>query len=179
MDELVKLQDELDALASKQSNLEAEMQHDMMKQQAVRLYEKLNDLKQKQNQLEEEDQSNLSPEQEQQQLLATVKSLNQEISSMDRQSKELDDKVRAMQEELQQVEDELEDQEVNAVELVDLCVSYRTKPVYNSSASDYCFWFLKVLLYVALLSDSKTKKNTTLMGITRISAESPGASLRC
>nr|CAB3255403.1 intraflagellar transport protein 74 homolog [Phallusia mammillata] len=116
MEELTQLQDVLEDLTNKQNALENAMQGDSMKQEAVLLYEKLNDLQLKKEHLEHEEQSNLSPEQEQKELLAKVKSYNQEISSMDRQSNELDDNIQKMQEELQQVEDELEDQESEAVQ---------------------------------------------------------------
>ncbi|CAK8676216.1 intraflagellar transport protein 74 homolog [Clavelina lepadiformis] len=111
LDKLGKLQEILEGLNGKQQSLELEMQSDIIKQDAVKLYEKLNELNQKEEQLLEEERTRVSPEEEQRQLLASVKSHNQEISTMDRQNKELEEKIKVMQEELQQLQSELEDQQ--------------------------------------------------------------------
>lgn len=57
----------------------------------------------------------MSPEDEQRQLLASVKEHNQEISAMDRQNKESEERIRVMQDEIQQLENELEDQQVSLI----------------------------------------------------------------
>lgn len=54
----------------------------------------------------------MTPEEEQQKLLESVKTDNQEISTMDRQNKELDERIRMMQEEMNEIDNELEDQQV-------------------------------------------------------------------
>ena len=88
------------------------MSADVVKVEAMRLYENLSELIVKKEQLEEEDKTRLSPEKEQQQLVADVKMHNQDISVLDRQNNELEDKIQAMQDELHDIESSMEDQEV-------------------------------------------------------------------
>nr|XP_002128844.1 intraflagellar transport protein 74 homolog [Ciona intestinalis]XP_018667304.1 intraflagellar transport protein 74 homolog [Ciona intestinalis] len=116
LDKLHELQEMIESLTTKQQVLEMEMQNDAAKMEAVHLYKNLNELNEKREQLEEEDRSRLSPEQEQQQLLASVKSHNQEISVLDRQNRELGERMNILNDDLQQVENELEDQEGEATE---------------------------------------------------------------
>ena len=44
MEELNKLQNEIDELSSKQADLENDVQHDIMKLEAVKLFQKLNEV---------------------------------------------------------------------------------------------------------------------------------------
>lgn len=69
-------------------------------------------LNEKEEQLVNEKKRRMTPEEEQQKLLASVKTDNQEISTMDRQNKELDERIRMMQEEMNEIDNELEDQQV-------------------------------------------------------------------
>jgi len=110
-DRLEKIQNEIEELTQEQNSLEINMSADVVKVEAMRLYENLSELIVKKEQLEEEDKTRLSPEKEQQQLVADVKMHNQDISVLDRQNNELEDKIQAMQDELHDIESSMEDQE--------------------------------------------------------------------
>ena len=65
--------------------------------------------------LEQEERARVSPEQEQQQLLADVKMHNGDIAALDRQTKELEESINRLQEELHDAESALEDQQVRVL----------------------------------------------------------------
>lgn len=109
--QLSDLQDEIEELHQEQEQLELGMSGDGVKMEAVRLHSNLAQLTAKRAQLMHEERDRVSPEQEQQQLLASVKMHNQDIAVLDRQHKELEEKAAAMQDEIQEIENELDDQE--------------------------------------------------------------------
>ncbi|XP_077981097.1 intraflagellar transport protein 74 homolog [Glandiceps talaboti] len=102
-------QQQLDALNTKRDNLEDELQHSQVKQEAVRLYEQLNELEAKKAGIVEEEQQKGSPAEERERLLKQVKEDNQEIASMERQTQELKDHINTIRDELHQLDMDLEE----------------------------------------------------------------------
>ncbi|XP_022087754.1 intraflagellar transport protein 74 homolog [Acanthaster planci] len=107
--ELEARQQELDSLNTKKENLEDELSHSQVKQEAVRLYEQLHELEEKKAQLIAEDKTRGTPTEERERLLKQVKEDNQEIASMDRQIQEYRDQINTLQEEIRQLDMDLEE----------------------------------------------------------------------
>ncbi|XP_033636610.1 intraflagellar transport protein 74 homolog [Asterias rubens] len=107
--ELEARQQELDALSTKKDNLEDDLSHSQIKQEAVRLYEQLHELEEKKAQLIAEDQTRGTPTEERERLLKQVKEDNQEIAGMDRQIQEYRDQISTLTDEIQQLDLDLEE----------------------------------------------------------------------
>ncbi|XP_070563843.1 intraflagellar transport protein 74 homolog [Ptychodera flava] len=102
-------QQTLDALNTKRDNLEDELQHSQVKQEAVRLYEQLNELEAKKASIMEEEQQKGSPAEEREKLLKQVKEDNQEIAGMERKTQELKEELNNLRDEIHQLDMDLEE----------------------------------------------------------------------
>ena len=76
------------------------------------MYEQLSVVLAKKEELEVDKKSEVSPEQEQKEIMGGVKQNNQEIAALDRQGRDLDEKISKMQDEISEIENQLDDQEV-------------------------------------------------------------------
>uniref|UniRef100_A0A672GDK9 Intraflagellar transport 74 n=1 Tax=Salarias fasciatus TaxID=181472 RepID=A0A672GDK9_SALFA len=85
LQELSVLQEDLDLLATRKKDYEADLAHQYHKQEVARLHENLSALEARRDALEAEQRSQRSPEEERETLFQQVKEDNQEIASMDRQ----------------------------------------------------------------------------------------------
>ncbi|XP_071844490.1 intraflagellar transport protein 74 homolog [Apostichopus japonicus] len=106
---LEEKQQRLDALITKKDNMEEELKHSPIKQEAVKLYNQLHELEEKKKQLEEEEKAKGTPAEERDRLLKQVKINNQEMASMERKTKEIKGEISNMQEEIKALDMELED----------------------------------------------------------------------
>lgn len=109
LQELDTLQQQLDSLNMKKENLEAEIAHFQVKQEAVLLHEKLYELESHRDQMVAEDKSLGSPMEERERLLKQVKEDNQEIASMERQLTDIKEKINHFHEEIRQLDMDLEE----------------------------------------------------------------------
>ncbi|XP_077201348.1 intraflagellar transport protein 74 homolog [Paroedura picta] len=109
LQELYALQQELDAVNSKEQDLEAEIAHSQVKQEALQLYEKLHRLEEHRDQMIAEDKSMGSPQEERERLLKQVKEDNQEIASMERQLTDIKEKINHLNEGIRQLDMDLEE----------------------------------------------------------------------
>ncbi|XP_027860762.1 intraflagellar transport protein 74 homolog [Xiphophorus couchianus] len=108
LQELAVLQEELDVLATRKEDYEAELSHSQIKQEMVRLHETLASLEGKRNAMEDEDRSLGSPQEEREKLLKQVKEDNQEIASMERQLTEIRDRKRQISEDIRNLDQDSE-----------------------------------------------------------------------
>lgn len=106
---LEQRQQELDALETKTKDMEEELSHSQIKQEAVRLYEQLHELDEKKNSLVLEEQSRGSPAEERERLLKQVKDDNVEIAGMDKRIKDMKDQLEQKREEIHGLEMDLEE----------------------------------------------------------------------
>ncbi|XP_072023682.1 intraflagellar transport protein 74 homolog [Amphiura filiformis] len=102
-------QQELDALETKKYNLEEELSHSQVKQEAVRLYEQLHELEEKKASLVAEEQARGSPAEERERLLKQVKDDNQEIAGMEKKIKELKEQIVSMQDEIHSLDIDIDE----------------------------------------------------------------------
>ncbi|XP_049275459.1 intraflagellar transport protein 74 homolog isoform X2 [Rhipicephalus sanguineus] len=109
VDQLDKLQQQLQGLQLQKTALEDDISLSPVKQEAVKLYERLRELGEKKSLLEEEQKKRGTPAQERERLLAQVKEDNSELSSMERQASEARERLGKLQEELAQLDQELEE----------------------------------------------------------------------
>ncbi|KAL1429082.1 hypothetical protein MTO96_016813 [Rhipicephalus appendiculatus] len=109
VDQLDKLQQQLQGLQLQKTALEDDISLSLVKQEAVKLYERLRELGEKKALLEEEQKKRGTPAQERERLLAQVKEDNSELSSMERQASEARERLGKLQEELAQLDQELEE----------------------------------------------------------------------
>lgn len=109
LDQLDKLQQQLQGLQLQKTALEDDISLSSVKQEAVKLFERLRELGEKKSVLEEEQKKRGTPAQERERLLAQVKEDNSELSSMERQASEARERLGKLQEELAQLDQELEE----------------------------------------------------------------------
>lgn len=109
VEQLDKLQQQLQGLQLQKSALEEDITLSSVKQEAVKLYERLRELGEKKAALQEEQKQCDTPAQERERLLAQVKEDNSELSSMERQASEAREHLGKLQEELAQLDQELEE----------------------------------------------------------------------
>uniref|UniRef100_A0AC11DH08 Intraflagellar transport 74 n=1 Tax=Ovis aries TaxID=9940 RepID=A0AC11DH08_SHEEP len=112
LQELDTLQQQLDSLNMKKENLESEIAHSQVKQEAVLLHEKLYELESHRDQMIAEDKNIGSPMEERERLLKQVKEDNQEIASMERQLTDIKEKINQFNEEIRQLDMDLEEHQV-------------------------------------------------------------------
>lgn len=107
--QLEEKQQRLDALITKKDNMEEELKHSPVKQEAVKLYNQLQELEEKKKQLEDEEKAKGTPAEERDRLLKQVKVDNQEMASMERKTKEIREEINNIQEEIRALDMELEE----------------------------------------------------------------------
>ncbi|MFT7810493.1 intraflagellar transport protein 74 homolog [Arapaima gigas] len=108
--ELDRFQRELDALVTQKENLESEVTHSQVKQEALLLHEKLQKLEQHRDSMSLENNS-MGPTKEREQLLRQVKEDNQEMVSMEQQLTHVQLKTSKVNEEIQQLDNDIEGHE--------------------------------------------------------------------
>lgn len=108
-----QLQSQVDGLASKERNLQTELESNPLKQRAFEINRRIHELLDKRNTLKEEIESEaqLSPEEEKAKHLSQVKEDNKEISGFESRIRELRGKIEQCQEEIVRCEDSIQDQD--------------------------------------------------------------------
>lgn len=109
VEQLDRLQHQLQSLTLQKNALEEDVSLSPVKQEAVKLYERLRELGEKKAALEQEQKQHGTPAQERERLLLQVKEDNSELLSMERQASEARERLGSLQEELAQLDQELEE----------------------------------------------------------------------
>nr|XP_018906674.1 PREDICTED: intraflagellar transport protein 74 homolog [Bemisia tabaci] len=104
-----KLQEQLDALNFRKAELLDHISSVPIKVEAARLSQKLAELEERRQVLLQEERNKLSPEEEQERLLAQVKSDNAEILSIERGMSMLQDQIKFTKKQIETINDDLEE----------------------------------------------------------------------